>query len=76
MVVIDRPPTSWRRLEEICDFAESQIRWLLRECLVDFWHNTWYFDKPLAWITDIFEKPHAFVGEFYVSNGWNEQQFH
>lgn len=62
--VVPRPPFSWRRLEEVRNFAEGQIRWCLGRGFVDFWHDRWLGDETLADLLGLVNPPHMLVTEF------------
>nr|XP_027099048.1 uncharacterized protein LOC113718336 [Coffea arabica] len=72
LVSVDRPSPFWRRLVEVRGFAEGNIRWCLGEGLVDFWQDRWCTDVPLASLVPG-PKSHRLVGEFFLSDGWDEQ---
>nr|XP_027077000.1 uncharacterized protein LOC113700749 [Coffea arabica] len=72
LVSVDRPSPVWRRLVEVRGFAEGNIRWCLGEGLVDFWQDRWCTDVPLASLVPG-PKSHRLVGEFFLSDGWDEQ---
>ncbi|XP_027171434.1 uncharacterized protein LOC113771000 [Coffea eugenioides] len=71
LVRVVRPPALWRRLEGIREFAEGRIRWCLGEGLVDFWHDRWCTEEPLASLLDVTNKPCVLVGELYLHRGWD-----
>ncbi|XP_071939022.1 uncharacterized protein [Coffea arabica] len=72
LVSVDRPSPIWRRLIEVRDLTEGNIRWCLGEGLVDFWQDRWCTDVPLARLVPG-PKSHRLVGEFFLSDGWDEQ---
>nr|XP_027127722.1 uncharacterized protein LOC113743823 [Coffea arabica] len=72
LVSPDRPSPVWRRLLEVRDLTKGNIRWCLGEGLVDFWQDRWCSDVPLASLVPG-PKSHRLVGEFFLSDGWDEQ---
>ncbi|XP_027169914.1 uncharacterized protein LOC113769603 [Coffea eugenioides] len=72
LVSVDRPSPVWRRLVEVRDLAEGNIRWCLGEGLIDFWQDRWCTDVPLASLVPG-PKSHRLAGEFFLFDGWDEQ---
>ncbi|XP_071902708.1 uncharacterized protein [Coffea arabica] len=72
LVAVDRPSPVWRRLVQVRDLAERNIQWSLGEGLVDFWHDRWCTDVPLAILVSGSACPHMLVGELYRPYRWDE----
>ncbi|XP_027103135.1 uncharacterized protein [Coffea arabica] len=68
---VQHPPTSWRRLLSVRDFAEARIRWCLGKGMVDFWYDIWCGDRPLEQVMGVSNPPHSLVAEFFTPHGWN-----
>ena len=71
MVQVSRPMGIWRRLAQVRDFMETRIRWCLGKRFVDFWHNRWLLEMPLAEELGKIDLPHMLVAEFFGEGGWN-----
>ena len=63
-----RPTALWRRLEEIRQLVEENIRWSLGKGFVDIWRDRWLFYEPLCIILDRPNSPHFLVSEFYAGD--------
>ena len=73
-VKVEKPPLSWRRLENIQTTAKSNIRWCVGKGFVDFWYDRWLFDLPLVDLISIQDLPHMLLAEFYGAMGWNVEK--
>ncbi|XP_027090403.2 uncharacterized protein [Coffea arabica] len=74
LVAVDCPSAIWHRLAKIRDLAEGNIRWSLGEGLVDFWHDRWCTDVPLAALVPGSARPHMLVEEFYRTSDWDKHR--
>ncbi|XP_071900993.1 uncharacterized protein [Coffea arabica] len=74
LVVVDHPSPVWRRLVQVRDLAEGNIRWSLGEGLVNFWHDRWCTDVPLATLVPGSACPHMLVVELYRPHRWDEHR--
>nr|XP_027082211.1 uncharacterized protein LOC113704511 [Coffea arabica] len=74
LVAVDRPSAVWCRLVKVKDLAEGDIRWSLGEGLIDFWHDRWCTDVPLATLVPGLAHPDMLVGELYRTSEWDKHR--
>nr|XP_027071629.1 uncharacterized protein LOC113696407 [Coffea arabica] len=65
---------TWRRLVRCQALADSHIRWVLQNGMVDFWHENWMGEGSLCQQVENFGD-HA-VADFVLNGSWNVSMLH
>ncbi|XP_042065480.1 uncharacterized protein LOC121808994 [Salvia splendens] len=64
----------WRRLFKVGDLCREQVRWVVGNRNISFWHDSWVLDYPLANLCNSRQtRPSLKVNDLWEGEQWNER---
>ncbi|XP_027090440.2 uncharacterized protein [Coffea arabica] len=67
-----RGSATWRRMRSVQRVADEHIAWIVREGMMDFWHDNWLGTGALCQTVDVFLEHR--VQDFVDDQGWKARE--
>ncbi|XP_042016195.1 uncharacterized protein LOC121764206 [Salvia splendens] len=65
----------WRRLFKVGSLCREQVRWVLGNGDINFWHDTWVMNTPLADLCNLgSDNLKLKINELWLGEQWNERE--